>query len=68
MLSSEVVLSSRALRQFAGCFSTTMEVLPVKTQAGLKKATGLREGAVEGVVLVSDGLDSLRVSNGEVCM
>ena len=41
----------------------------VKTQEfGLKKATGLRKGAVEGVVLVSDGLDSPRVSNCEVSM
>ena len=39
----------------------TMTTLPVKTQEfGLKKATGLRKGAVESVVLVSDELDSLR--------
>ena len=44
-------------------FPTTMATLPVKTQKfGLKKATGLRKGAVEGVVLVSDGLDSPRVA------
>ena len=35
---------------------------------GMKKATRLQKGAVEGVVLVSDGLDSLRVSNNEVSM
>ena len=35
---------------------------------GQKKAIGLRKGAVEGVVLVSDGLDSPRVSNCEVSM
>ena len=45
--------------------STTMvATLPVKIQKfGLKKATGLRKGAVEGVVLVSDGLGSPRMSN-----
>ena len=49
---------------FAGCFSATMEMLPAKTQEfGLKKATGLRKGAAEGVFLFSDGLDSPRVSN-----
>ena len=49
--------------------STTMETLPVKTQEfGLKKATGFRKGAVEGVVLVSDGLDRPRASNREVSM
>ena len=38
-----------------------MAMLPVKIQEfGLNKATGLRKGAVEGVVLVSD---SPRVSN-----
>ena len=38
-----------------------MTTLPVKTQEfGLKKATGLRKGAVESVVLVSDELDSPR--------
>ena len=35
-------------------------------ESGLKKATGLRKGAVEGVVLVSDELDSPTVSNCEV--
>ena len=55
MLHSEVFISGRALRTFAGCLSTTMATLPVKTQEfGLKKATGLRKGAVESVVLVSD--------------
>ena len=50
-------------------FPTTMATLPVKTQEfGLKKATGLRKGAVEGVVLVSDGLDTPRVSNCYVSM
>ena len=69
MLPSKVFLSGRALRTFVESFSTTMETLPVKTQAfGLKKATGLRYGAVEGVVLVSDGLDSPRLSNCEVSM
>ena len=44
-----------------------MATLPVKTQEfGQKKATGHRKGAVEGVVVVSDGLDSPRVSNREV--
>ena len=44
-----------------------MATLPVKTQElGLKKATVLRKGAVEGVVLVGDGLDSPRLSNCEV--
>ena len=33
---------------------------------GLKKTIRLRKGAVEGVVLVSDVLDSPRVSNCEV--
>ena len=38
-----------------------MTTLPVKTQEfELKKATGLRKGAVESVVLVSDELDSPR--------
>ena len=38
-----------------------MTTLPVKTQEfGRKETTGLRKGAVEGVVLVSDGLDSPR--------
>ena len=56
------------LQTFAGCFSSiAMVALPVKTQEfGLKKATGLQKGAVDSVVLVSDGLDSLRVSNCEV--
>ena len=50
-------------------FPTIMATLPVKTQEfGLKKASGLRKGAVEGVVLVPDGLDSPRVSNCEVSM
>ena len=50
-------------------FPTAMATLPVKTQGfGLKKTTGLRKGTVEGVVLVSDGLDSLRVSNCQVSM
>ena len=42
-----------------------MVTLPVKTREFvLKKATGLRKGAVEGgVVLVSDELDSPRVCN-----
>ena len=40
MLPSQVFLTGRALRTFAGCFSTTMATLPVKTQEfGLKKAT-----------------------------
>ena len=39
----------------------------MKTQEfGMRKATGLQKGAVEGVVLVSGGLDSPRVSNSEV--
>ena len=64
MLRSEVFLSGRALRTFAGCFSTSMATLSVKTREfELKKATGLQKEAVEGVVLVSDGLDSPRVSN-----
>ena len=67
MLRLEVFLSGHALRTFAGYFPTIMAMLPVKTQEfGLKKGTGLRKGAVEGVVVVSDGLDSLRVSNCEV--
>ena len=42
-------------------YYNTMAMLPVKIQEfGLNKATGLRKGAVEGVVLVSD---SPRVSN-----
>ena len=41
-----------------------MATLPMKTQEfELKKATGLRKGVEEGVVLVSDGLDSPRTSN-----
>ena len=64
MLRLEVFLSGHALQTFAGCLSTTIEMLPVKTREfGLKKATGLKKGDIEGVVLVSDGLDSLRVSN-----
>ena len=38
------------------------------TEFGLKKATGICKGAVESEVLVSDGLDSPRVSNCEVSM
>ena len=69
MLRSEVFLSSRALQTFAWMNSTTMAMLPVKTQEFvLKKATGLQKGTVEGVVLISDKLDSLRVSNCEVSM
>ena len=42
-------------------------MLPLKTHDfGLKKATGLGKGAVEGVVLVSDGLDSPTASHCEV--
>ena len=66
MICSTVFFSGSVLQTFAACFSTTMAMLPVKTQEfGLKNATGLRKGAVEGVVLVSDGLDSSRVSNCE---
>ena len=50
-------------------FPYTMATLPVKAQElGLKKAAELRKGAVEGVVLVGDGLDSPRLSNCEVSM
>ena len=57
------------LQTLTGCFSTTRVTLPVKTQEyGVRKATGLRKGAVEGVVVVSDGLDSPRGSNSEVSM
>ena len=56
----------------AGRFSTTMKILPVKTQAEnyykQKNTTRLRNGAVEGLVLDSDGLDNLRVSKWEVSM
>ena len=49
--------------------STTMATLTVKTQEfGLKEATGLREGAAEDVVLVSDRLDCPRVSYCEISM
>ena len=61
MLRSEVFLSGRTLKTFAGYSTITMATLSVKTQEfGLKKATGLRKGGVEDVVLVSDGLDSLK--------
>ena len=49
----------------AGRFSTTMKMLSVKTQAEKhykqKNTTGLRNVAVEGLVLDSDVLDNLRV-------
>ena len=50
----------------AGRFSTAMKMLPGKTQEfGQKKGTGLRNGVVEGQVLVSDGLDNLKVNKWE---
>ena len=68
MLRLKVFLSGRVLQTFAECFSTTMTTLPAKTQKfGLKKATGLKKGTEEGVVVL-DGLDSPRVSNREVSM
>ena len=53
MLRLEVFFSCRALRTFAGCFSSAMETLPVKIQEfELKKATRLQKGTVECVVLM----------------
>ena len=46
-------LPSHSLGTFAGIFSTTMKMLLVKTQK-FGHATGLRKGAVKGVVLVWD--------------
>ena len=69
MLHSKVFLPGRALQTSAGRLSTTIKMLPVKTQEfGLNKATGLKKEAVECVVLVSDRFNSLRVSRLEVSM
>ena len=48
--------------------NATSEDVPLKTQEFLNKATGFQKGAVESVVIISDGLDNLRVSICEVSM
>ena len=53
--------------KFAARFSTTIETLIVKTQEfGLKNPTGLRKGAVESEVLVSNVSDGLRLCKRDV--
>ena len=62
-------VSGHTILLLLDAFLTTIGTLLVKTEEfGLNKATGLGKRAPEFIVLVSDGLDRLRVSNCEVCM
>ena len=64
MLHSEVFLSGHALQTFTRMiFYYNADATSENSRVGLRKATGLREGVVECVVLVSVGLDSPRGSN-----
>ena len=58
MFRSEVFLSCRAIRILLDVVLLSGDTNSQDKEFGLKKATELREGAVEGVVLVSDGLDN----------
>ena len=53
---------------FLALFRTLATTTATPQELGLKRATGHRKGEVEGIVLVSDGLDSPSVSNWEVSM
>ena len=68
MLRFKVFLSGRVLGTSAGRFSTGNEDTTGENRRIWTNSTGLRNKAVEGLFLVSDGLDNLRVSRWEVSM
>ena len=66
--SRDLFILGRGLRKFLAVASTTMELLQLKElDFGLLKPTGPSSGVVASILVVSPGLDCLRVSLAEVC-